>query len=136
MSDFVSESEQTYAVRDNDLLRVLVALAGRIAFPPEQLSQIVGPYAAAYNMCTGELTLASVARATAIDKSNLRKAVLRWEQAGVIFRVGPEGRPMRLYPLSGAGDRMIRGKSRAASTIGSAELLDGEVDGQEERPAR
>lgn len=135
MSDSVPESEQTYVVCDNDLLRVLVALAGRIAFPPEQLSQMVGPYAAAYNMCSGELTLASVARATAIDKSNLRKAVLRWEQAGVIFRVGPEGRPMRLYPLSSAGDR-IRAKSRAASTVESAEFLDGEVDGQEERPAR
>jgi hypothetical protein len=129
MSNSVSESGQICAVRDSDLLRVLVALAGRIAFPPEQLSQIVGPYAAAYNMCTGEVTLASVARATAIDKSNLRKAVLRWEQAGVVFRVGAEGRPMRLYSLPGADDR-VRDKSRAASTVDPAELLDGEVDGQ------
>ena len=48
------DSEATYAVRDSDLLRVLVALAGRIAFPPELLLRIVGPYVGAYNMCTGE----------------------------------------------------------------------------------
>jgi hypothetical protein len=121
MDDSVSEPEQMYAVRDSDLLRVLVALAGRIAFPPEQLSLIVGPYAAAYNMCSGELTLASVARATTIDKSNLRKAIIRWEQAGVIFRVGPEGRPLRLYSLPAAGD-LVRGKNRGASAVDSADL--------------
>jgi len=135
MDDSVSESQQAYPVLDVDLLRVLVALAGRIAFPPEQLSQIVGPYADAYNMCTGELTLAALARATTIDKSNLRKAILRWEEAGVIFRVGPEGRPLRLYSLAATGDRG-RGKKRASSRIDSPEILDGGVDGYEERPAR
>src|SRR5437763_16753309 len=109
MAESASEPERTY-IRDGDLLRVLVALAGRIAFPPEQLLQIVGPYTAAYNMCTGELTLTSIARASGIDKSNLRKAILRWEQAGAVFRIGPEGRPLRLYSLPTAGDR-VRGKS-------------------------
>jgi hypothetical protein len=47
-----AEPGGTYAAQDSDLLRVLVALAGRIVFPPEQLLQIVGPYSAAYNMCT------------------------------------------------------------------------------------
>jgi hypothetical protein len=128
-----AEPEGTSAVRDSDLLRVLVALAGRIAFPPEQLLQIVGPYVAAYNMCTGEQTLASIARATGFDKSNLRKPILRWEQAGAVFRVGPEGRPLHLYSLLTPGDR-VRGKSRGdASSNNLAESVDGGVDGQEER---
>jgi hypothetical protein len=121
-------------VRDSDLLRVLVALAGRIAFPPEQLVQIVGPYSSAYNMCTGELTLASIARATGFDKSNLRKAILRWEEAGAIFRVGPEGLPLRLYALPPrTGDR-VRGESRSGDLLAdSVEPLNGGADGQEER---
>src|SRR5471032_2807047 len=133
MVESAAEPEGTYAVRDIDLLRVLVALAGRIAFPPEQLLQIVGPYTAAYNMCTGELTLASISRATGIDKSNLRKAILRWEQAGAVFRIGPEARPLRLYSLPTAGERM-RGKSRGGASSGdAAEPSDGEIDGPEER---
>jgi hypothetical protein len=134
MDDLVSEAQQPYAVRDIDLLRVLVALAGRIAFPPAQLSQIVGPYTAAYNMCTGELSLAAVARATATDKSNLRKAILRWEEAGVIFRVGPDGRPLRLYSLPVLVDR-VRSKKRATPSTDSQVTLDGGLNGHEETSA-
>lgn len=132
MAESVSALEGTH-VRESDLLRMLVALAGRIAFPPEQLLQIVGPYATAYNMCTGELTLASIARASGVDKSNLRKAILRWEHAGVAFRIGPEGRPLRLYALPTTGDR-TRGKSGGGGASGDLrEPIDGDVDGQEER---
>lgn len=131
MDDLVSEPQQPHTVRDSDLLRVLVALAGRLAFPPGELAEIVGPYVAAYNMCTGELSLASIARATTIDKSNLRKAILRWEQAGVVFRVGPEGRPLRLYPLSVAGGG-TRSKARAVPAADSAQSVDGGIDGQEQ----
>jgi hypothetical protein len=130
MAEPVSEPKAAQ-VRDSDLLRVLVALAGRIALPPEQLLQIVGPYSAAYNMCTGELTLSSIARATGFDKSNLRKAILRWEEAGAIFRVGTEGLPLRLYALpSSAGDR-IRGESRSGDLVAeSVEPRNGGADGE------
>lgn len=120
-------------VRDSDLLRVLVALAGRIAFPPEQLVQIVGPYGAAYNMCTGELTLSSIARATGFDKSNLRKAILRWEEAGVIFRVGPDDLPLRLYALPTRPSNRVRTKSRKGDlSTETVEPANGDADGQEE----
>jgi len=133
MAEPASEPEATH-VRDSDLLRVLVALAGRIAFPPEQLVQIVGPYSAAYNMCTGETTLASIARATGFDKSNLRKAILRWEEAGVIFRVGPDGLPLRLYALPARAGNQVRGKSQLGDlSAESIESVNGDVDGQEER---
>ena len=133
MAEPASEPEVAQ-VRDSDLLRVLVALAGRIAFPPEQLLQIVGPYSAAYNMCTGELTLSSIARATGFDKSNLRKAILRWEEAGAIFRVGSDGLPLRLYALPTPAGERVRGKSRGGELSGeSAEPVNGDVDGQEER---
>lgn len=124
------ESGATPTVGDADLLRVLVALAGRLAFPPERLVQIVGrPYVGAYNMCTGKLNLASIARASRIDKSNLRKAVLRWEEAGVVFRVGPDARLFRLYSLSAESEgASARGRGRAALDD-SSEFGDGEADG-------
>lgn len=132
MAEPVSEPK-AMQVRDSDLLRVLVALAGRIAFPLEQLFQIVGPYSAAYNMCTGEMTLSSIARATGFDKSNLRKAILRWEEVGAIFRVGPEGLPLRLYALPIRAGGQGRGESRSADFIAeSVEPLNGGADGQEE----
>jgi len=134
MAEPVSEPKAVQ-VRDSDLLRVLVALAGRIAFPPEQLVQIVGPYSAAYNMCTGEQTLSSIARATGFDKSNLRKAILRWEEAGAIFRVGPEGLPLRLYALPTRAASRVRGESRSDDLVTESvePPLDGGTDGQEER---
>lgn len=101
-----NDSEVTYTVRDSDLLRVLVALAGRIAFPPDRLLQVVGSYAGAYNLCTGELSLAAIARAAGVDRSNLNKAMIKWEQAGVLHRVGPQSRPLRLYALPQSGERL------------------------------
>lgn len=133
MAESASEA-QAAQVRDSDLLRVLVALAGRIAFPPEQLLQIVGPYRAAYNMCTGELTLSSIARATGFDKSNLRKAILRWEEAGAIFRVGPDGLPLRLYALPARASDRVRDKNRGSDLSSeSAEPVNGDMDDKEER---
>src|SRR3989442_655161 len=133
MADDSVKSGPTRTVRQSDFLRVLVALAGRLAFPPDRLLQVVGrPYAGAYNMCSGELDVGSIARATGIDKSNLRKALLRWEQAGVAFRVGPEGLPLGLYSLPKESER-IPGKRRDDAAPGAGpEPDDGEADGQEE----
>jgi hypothetical protein len=82
----------------------------------------------------GELTLSSIARATGFDKSNLRKAILRWEEAGVIFRVGPDGLPLRLYALpTRAGERVRRKNRDGGLSSESAEPVNGDEDGQEER---
>jgi hypothetical protein len=133
MVESASEPEATH-VRDSDLLRVLVALAGRIAFPPERLAQIVGAYSAAYNMCTGEATLSSIARATGLDKSNLRKAIVRWEEAGAIFRVEPDGLPLHLYALPARAGNQVRGKSQAGDLpVEPIESVNGDVDDQDER---
>jgi hypothetical protein len=129
MAEIAAESEATYTVSDSDLLRVLVALAGRIACPPERLIQVVGPYAEAYNLCTGELTLAAIARSTGVDKSNLRKAMLRWEEAGVLFRLGPEARPFHLYSLPTQNERDRSKRREGNKTLASAEPFNGDVDG-------
>jgi hypothetical protein len=94
------ENETNDSLSERDLLRVLIGLLGRALFPAEQLAQIVGPYVSAYNSCNGEATIASIAKSNGLDKSNLRKAILKWEQAGALFRVGPEGRPLRLYVMA------------------------------------
>lgn len=129
MAETETESEAPYTVRDSDLLRVLVALAGRIVCPPERLIQVLGPYSEAYNLCTGNLTLAAIARSTGVDKSNLRKAMRRWEQAGVLFRVGPHGRPLHLYSLPTQNERARSRSREGIKTLPSAEPFNGEVDG-------
>lgn len=127
----VVDSEPKNTVRDSDLLRVLIALAGRIACPPDRLLRIVGPYVGAYNLCDGELTLAAIARSTGTDNSNLRKAMLKWEEAGALFRVGPQGRLLRLYSLPTQNDRGRSKRRDEANAFSSTESIEGESYGQE-----
>lgn len=90
----------------DEMLMVLIAMAGRVAFPPSHLREIVSPsgspkYVNAYNLCDGSRTIADVARLTGLDKSNLGKAVTRWVDVGIMYKVGEDSNPMRIYRLSG-----------------------------------
>lgn len=77
----------------DELLKVIIALAARIAVPPERLREIVSPrgagkYVDAYNLCDGTRSLSDVAREAGVDKSNLNKSVSRWVDEGVLFKIG------------------------------------------------
>src|SRR4051812_44479124 len=88
-----------------ELLRILIAMAGRVAMPPERVRSIVSPtgsqkYIDAYNLCDGTVGLADVARKTGLDKSNLNKSVNRWVEAAIVHRIGDERTPklLHIYP--------------------------------------
>jgi hypothetical protein len=102
---------------NTEILRAILSIAARQAFPPAELFDLVAPKAnsgkqiAAYNLCDGEHTQAEIAKAVKIDKSSLSKSVSRWIELGIMFRIGSgaEMRPVHLYPLP-AG-RKLKGKS-------------------------
>ena len=78
-----------------DLLRALVSLAGRQAFPGKALPKLVSPRPVgreklmkAYNLCDGTRTQADVAKEAKVDRGQLSRTVRRWVEAGIMFRIG------------------------------------------------
>jgi hypothetical protein len=98
------------------LLRAILSTVARQVFPPSRLREIVAPLEssskqlAAYNLCDGSRGLTEIALEVGLDKSNLHKAINRWVEQGVAFRVenGSEVRILHLYPLSDSPPRKER----------------------------
>lgn len=90
----------------DDLLRYLLRTSGRIAFPVSDLREIVVPnpkvkrQLKAYNLCDGTRRLSDIAKKTGLDRGNFSRTVSRWEELGVIMRIGPDANPLHIYPLS------------------------------------
>jgi hypothetical protein len=88
------------------LLKGILATVGRTAFPPEALYKIVAPLAGstkqilAYNSCDGDTPQAEIGKKAKLDKGSLSRSIARWIEAGVVIRVGTEGYPLHIYPLS------------------------------------
>lgn len=115
--------EQGNAGETNDLLRILIMLAGRLAVPPEQLPSLVSPksnvsYLKAYSLCDGRTALRDLVAETGIDKGSLSKTIAKWVDDGIAFRVGPEQYPLHLYPLPGYGRRTSRGEGETTVRSG------------------
>lgn len=87
-----------------DLIRALIGIGGRVVFPEETLLKIVAPtkssskYLQAYNLFDGTRSQREIARQVGLDDGNLNKALQRWVNMGVIFKVGEN--MMHLYPLA------------------------------------
>lgn len=87
------------------LLRAILATVARQTFPEAALREIVAPRGAnvaqvrAYNMCDGTKSQSEIAKAQGLDGGNFSRTLARWEEAGILFRVGPDDRPLHLYPL-------------------------------------
>jgi hypothetical protein len=85
----------------NDLLRALISVSGRTAFPRDELMKLIAPKKGmekqikAFNLCDGSRTQAEVAKSLKLDSSNFSGTVSRWIEAGILFRLG-EGREARL----------------------------------------
>lgn len=88
-----------------DLVRTLVAMIGRMAFPEERLRPLVSPTGSsalleAYRMCNGRTPLAAIVKATQMDFGQLSRTVKKWVEAGIMYKVGPKQLPLHLYPLA------------------------------------
>lgn len=92
---------------DAAILRAILSMVARQAFPPHELLQLVAPQAnsqkqvAVYNLCNGEHTQAEIAKAVKMDKGSLSKSISKWGELGIMLRIGSgtEMRPVHLYPL-------------------------------------
>ncbi len=88
------------------LLKGILATVGRVTFPPEALYKIVAPTAGsakqvfAYNLCDGETPQAEISKRAKLDSGNLSCTIAKWVEVGVVIRVGSDGHPLHLYPLS------------------------------------
>lgn len=92
----------------DELLRVLISLTGRVAVPEPRLRTLVvgrnarsgEKYLAAYNLCDGSRGVREIARISGLDHGNLSRAIIRWVEQGVMFKLGSDARPVHLYRLS------------------------------------
>jgi hypothetical protein len=88
------------------ILKGILATVGRTAFPPDKLYKIVAPtkgsakQVLAYNLCDGETPQAEIGKRAKLDRGNLSKTIAKWVEAGVVVRVGADGHPLHLYPLT------------------------------------
>jgi DNA-binding MarR family transcriptional regulator len=91
----------------SDLLRALLTVNGRAAFPAEKLARIIQAggasekQLAAYNMCDGNRGQGEIAKALSLDAGNFSRTVGRWIDAGIVFRLGDgrDAKLMHVYPL-------------------------------------
>jgi hypothetical protein len=93
-----------------DLLRILVSLAGRTAFPAAELRKIISPIdrgrdkaILAYNLCDGTRTQKEIASEAHIDIGQFSRMAKRWADAGVVHAMGTgkAERLLHVYRLSG-----------------------------------
>lgn len=91
------------------LLRAILSTVARQAFSEARLREIVMSRGAgqaqmkAYNACDGTKTQSEIAKAEGLDRGNFNRTLSRWEEAGIIFRIGPDEKPLHVYPLRPEG---------------------------------
>jgi len=100
--------------RAEQLLECLVQVIARAAIPEDRVRDIVATgrkQVAAFNLCDGTRTLATVAGKARLDRGNLSRAAARWVQNGVAFwlGVGKETRLLHVYPIAPGKPRQRRG---------------------------
>jgi hypothetical protein len=90
-----------------DLLKMLINITARSVFHEDTVKQLVAPttasdkYFIAYNLCDGTRSQAEIARMAGLDAHNLSKAINRWIQHGIMYKVGSaESKPLHIYPLA------------------------------------
>jgi hypothetical protein len=99
------------------LLRAILSVTSRQAFPPDRLVEIVlfkgagDKQLLAFNMCDGTKGQTEIAKALKIDSGNFSRTVSRWIDAGIVFRLG-EGRDAKLLHVYALSDGVAKAKGR------------------------
>ncbi len=96
--------------KDEVYLRAILATVARQTFSLDEILAHVAPRSGsskqieAYNLCDGTRSVTQIAAETKLDKSNLRKSINRWTDAGIVIRIeeGQEIRPVHVYPIPDA----------------------------------
>ncbi len=88
-------------------LRAILATVARTAFPPDLLLEIVATgsdkikQVKVYNLCDGSRSQGEIVKEAGLDKGNFSRTLSRWEDEGIVIRVGTgrDVRPLHVYPL-------------------------------------
>jgi hypothetical protein len=106
------------AETSQQLLQALISLAGRAAFPVDDLEDIVGAGGGdkqrkAYNMCDGSRGQGEIAKVLTIDGGSFSRTVARWVDQGIMFRIGDgrEAKLLHVYPLPGQSNNKRKQRS-------------------------
>jgi len=90
-----------------ELLKAILAIVARAAFPPEALARIAAPTIGsekelmAYNLCSAETSNTDTTKKERLDKGELQSSGrARWVEAGVVVTVNPNGLPLHFYPVT------------------------------------
>lgn len=107
------------------LMRALIAVTARVAFPEDKLLQLISPIQRgrdkllrAYCLCDGTRTQADIVKASKLDPGFVSRTLKRWIDSGILFRLGAERTAtfLHAYPLSpecaGNGKHQRKGQSR------------------------
>jgi hypothetical protein len=100
-----------------DLLGCAIQIMGRLAIPPDKVSEIVGAkkkLIEAYNLCDGTRSQKEVVKTLRLDQGSFSATSKRWVRNGVAFWIGEgkETRLLHLYPLSTTSVRQERGNQK------------------------
>src|SRR5262245_21360453 len=91
--------------RNEALLRAILEMVARQAFPPDEVFKLVSPMVGGqkqirpYNLCDGRTPQSEIGKKVQLDKGSLSRSISRWIDAGIIMRAGDDEHPMHIYPL-------------------------------------
>ena len=93
--------------KDEIYLRAILATVARQTFSLSDILSHVAPRSgsekqvAAYNLCDGTRSVTQIASEADLDKSNLRRSINRWIDAGIVVKIedGQEVRPVHVYSI-------------------------------------
>lgn len=93
--------------KDEVYLRAILATVARQTFSLSDILSHVAPRSGsekqvtAYNLSDGTRSVAQIATEARLDKSNLRKSIKRWVDAGIVVKIeaGQEIHPVHVYPI-------------------------------------
>jgi predicted transcriptional regulator len=100
----------------DELLRILIQLNGRQAFPEDLLRGKLGAserVLEAYNLCDGTRSQREVAKAVGLDEGQLSRSVKKWISEGILFKLGTE-RDTRLLHLYRVAKESMRNPKAVA----------------------
>ena len=93
--------------KDEVYLRAILATVARQTFSLSDILSHVAPRSGsekqvvAYNLCDGTRSVTQIASEADLDRSNLRKSINRWVDAGIVVKIddGQEVHPVHVYPI-------------------------------------
>ena len=99
--------EMKKVVRQNE---VIISLLGRIAFTPEQVSELVvsrkkdnlkQKYVDGYNALNGRRSLSQIAKIVGVTRQTIAPILLQWEELGIIYEIERAGGKFykKLFPI-------------------------------------